>query len=158
MRPLASFARETRFLGLVELGVAFFFAIVAALLNPIELAVGALLGTPVMFAAMYFGVLRGRVRRVIAEAAPARTNEREEPGAGALGRRVVWPVAGEVAVLLFLAGVGRAPGLMSGLAFGVGLALWQTSRQIERWEVAHSALLLREPGTRRFFLARGEEA
>ena len=65
-------------------------------------------------------------------------------------------MAGEVAVLLFLAGVGHAPGLMAGVAFGIGLALWQTSRQIERWEVEHQTLLLREPGTRRYFLARGE--
>jgi len=156
MGPLASFARETRFLSLVHLGIAFFFAIVAALLNPIEMAVGLAIGTPLMFAATYFGLLRRHARRVIAEAAPVTTDEREEPGA--LGRRVVWPVAGEVAVLLFLAGVGRAPGLMAGLAFGIGLALWQTSRLIERWEVAHNTLLLREPGTRRFYAARGEGA
>ena len=45
---------------------------------------------------------------------------------------------------------------MAGVAFGIGLALWQTSRRIERWEVEHQTLLLREPGTRRCFLARGE--
>jgi hypothetical protein len=154
MRPLASFARENRFVGQVQLAVGFFFAIASALLNPLELAVGLAIGTPLVFAVMYFGFLRRLARRAIAEAAPASTDEREEPGL--LGRRIAWPAAAEVAVLLFLAGVGRAPGLMAGIAFGTGLALWQTSRQIEHWEVAHNTLLLREPGTRRYFAARGE--
>jgi uncharacterized membrane protein len=156
MQPLASTAREARVIAQAQLGVAFLFAIAAALLNPLEMAIGIVLATPSVFALAYFGLLRRSARGVIASAAPATTDEREEHGA--VSRRIAWPVAGEVAVLLLLAGVGHAPGLMAGVAFGLGLALWQTSRQIERWEVAHNTLLLREPGTRRYYLARGDVA
>jgi hypothetical protein len=154
MQPLASTAREARVLAQAQLGVAFLLAIAAALLNPLEMAIGIVLATPSVFALAYFGLLRRNARGVIASAAPARTDEREEHGA--VARRIVWPVAGEGALLLLLAGIGHAPGLMAGVAFGLGLAFWQTSRQIERWEVAHNALLLREPGTRRYYLARGD--
>jgi hypothetical protein len=154
MQPLASTARDARVLAQAQLGVAFFFAIVAALLNPLEMAIGIVLGTPTVFALVYFALLRRGARGAIAGAGTAPHQEREEHRA--VFRRIGWPVAAEVAVLLFLAGVGHAPGLMAGVAFGIGLALWQTGRQIERWEVAHNTLLLREPGTRRYYLARGE--
>ena len=154
MQPLASTAREARVLAQVQLAIAFLFAIAAALLNPLEMAIGIVLGTPSVFALTYFALLRRVARAAIAAATPAPSHEREEHGA--ISRRVRWPIAGEVAVLLLLAGVGHAPGLVAGVAFGIGLALWQTGRQIERWEVAHNTLLLREPSTRRYYVARGE--
>jgi hypothetical protein len=107
--------------------------------------------TPVAFAVVYLGVLRRNARQAIANAAPARTDEREEPGA--LSRRVAWFVAGEVGLMLVLAGIGHAPGLMAGIAFGIGFAFLGTSRLIEHWEVAHGASLLRDPATRRFYVA-----
>jgi hypothetical protein len=154
MQPLASSAHEHRFLGRAHLVIGFVFAIAAALLNPIEMAVGLVVLTPIMFAALYLGILRRNARHAIATAAPARTDDREEPGA--LPRRVAWFVAGEVGLLLVLAGVGHAPGLMAGVAFGIGLAFLWTGRMIEHWEVAHGTLLLRDPGTRRFYVAGGE--
>jgi hypothetical protein len=155
MQPLASTAREARVLAQSQLGIAFFFAIAAALLNPLEMAIGIVLGTPSVFALAYFALLRRLARGAIAGAAPAPLHEREEHGA--VARRIVWPVAAEVAVLLLFAGIGHAPGLMAGIAFGIGLALWQTSRQIERWEVAQNTVLLRDPSTRRYYVARGDE-
>jgi hypothetical protein len=155
MQPLASTAREARVLAQSQLGIAFFFAIAAALLNPLEMAIGVVLGTPSVFALAYFALLRRLARGAISGAAPAPLHEREEHGA--VARRIVWPVAAEVAVLLLFAGIGHAPGLMAGIAFGIGLALWQTSRQIERWEVAHNTVLLRDPSTRRYYVARGDE-
>jgi hypothetical protein len=151
MQPLASSAHEHRFVGRVHMGIGFFFAIAAALLNPIEMAVGLVVLTPVAFAAVYLGVLRRNARQAIATAAPARTDEREEPGA--LSRRLAWFIAGEVGVMLVLAGIGHAPGLMAGIAFGIGFAFLGTSRLIERWEVAHGTSLLRDPATRRFYAA-----
>jgi hypothetical protein len=71
----------------------------------------------------------------------------------ASGARIWGAVHG---VLLLLAAVGHAPGLMAGVGFGTGLALLRTSRYIERWEVGHGAVLLREPGTRRYYIARPE--
>ena len=59
---------------------AFFFAIAAALLNPIEMAIGIVLGTPAVFALTYFAFLRRRARDALAGAAPALIHEREEPG------------------------------------------------------------------------------
>jgi hypothetical protein len=149
---MASPARENRVIGLVQVAIGFTFLIAAAVLNPIEAAIGIVLMAPIMFAAMYFGVLRRHTRAAIAAAAPAATMEREEPGA--LSRRIAWPVAGEVAVFLLFAGIGHAPGLMAGIAFGIGVAALLTSRDIERWEVGHDATLLRDPATRRYYVAR----
>jgi hypothetical protein len=149
---MASPAREYRVLGLVQVAIGFTFLIAAGVLNPLEAAIGMVVMTPAMFATIYFAVARRNARAAIATAAPTPTVEREEPGA--LTRRIAWPVAGEIAVMLLLAGIGHAPGLMAGVAFGVGLALLLTSRLIERWEVAHSGTLLRDPGTRRYYVAR----
>jgi hypothetical protein len=154
MQPLASSANEHRFLGRAHMAIGFFFAIAAALLNPIEMAVGLVVLTPVAFAAVYLGVLRRTARQAIASAAPARTDEREEPGA--LSRRVAWLIAGEVGIMLVLAGIGHAPGLVAGIAFGIGFACLRTTRLIEHWEVAHGTLLLRDPATRRFYTAGPE--
>jgi hypothetical protein len=149
---MASPARENRVLGLVQVAIGFTFVIAAAVLNPIEAAFGVVLMTPVMFAVTYLAVLRRHMRRAIAGAGPAAVVEREEPGA--VTRRIAWPVAGEVGVFLVFAGIGHAPGLMAGIAFGTGLALLLTSRTVERWEVGHNATLLRDPRTRRYYVAR----
>jgi hypothetical protein len=149
---MASPAREYRVLGLVQVAIGFTFLIAAAVLNPIEATIGVVVMTPLLFAAIYFAVTRRNARAAIAAAAPVGTVEREEPGA--LARRIAWPIAGEVAVFLLFAGIGHAPGLMAGVAFGVGLALLLTSRDVERWEVGNDATLLRDPRTRRFYVAR----
>jgi hypothetical protein len=152
MGPMSSPVRDNRVLGLAEVGMGFLFAIVAALLNPIEAAVGVVLMTPIMAAGTYLGAFRRGARRAVAQAAPAPTEEREEPGA--LARRMAWPVGGQFVVSLAFAGVARAPGLMAGVAFGIGLALLQTSRLLESWEVGHGAVLLRAPETGRYYVAR----
>ena len=149
---MASPARENRVLGLVQVAIGFTFLIAAAVLNPIEAAIGIVVVMPGMFAAFYFAVTRRHTLAAIAAAAPAPTVEREEPAA--VRRRIAWPVAGEVAVMLLLAGVGHAPGLMAGIAFGIGLAMLLTSRLVERWEVGHDATLLRDPRSRRYYVAR----
>jgi hypothetical protein len=48
MRPLQFVAREYRVLGLAEVALAVFFAIVASILNPVEAVVGVVLGTAVV--------------------------------------------------------------------------------------------------------------
>src|SRR3954465_11471762 len=71
MQPLASTAREARVLAQSQLGIAFFFAIAAALLNPLEMAIGVVLGTPSVFALAYFALLRRLPRGRISRAPPA---------------------------------------------------------------------------------------
>lgn len=151
---MASSAREYRVLGRVQVAIGFIFAISAAILNPIEAVVGVFLMTPLLGAGLYFGALRRGARRTLAAAEPAPTHEREEPGD--IGRRIAWPVAAEVAVLLLFAAIGHAPGLMAGIGFGAGLALLRTARYVEHWEVGHGAVLLRQPGTRRYYVAGPE--
>jgi hypothetical protein len=153
MRPLSSPARENRVLGLVQLGIGFFFAVAAGVLNPIEAAVGIVLG----------GVLVGGIASVVRirqyarateTARPAPTDEREEPGAYA--RRLVRPVAGQVAVYLVVTAAARTPGLLAGIALGAGIALLVTSRWLERWEDANKVGLLHEPGERQLYVVHGE--
>ena len=146
MRPLASAAHEYRVLGVAELFVAVFFAIVAAILNPVEAVVGMALGSVVVAPVVYLAVLRPNTRRAIAEARPSPSEEREDPGAAV--RRVAWPIAGQFAISLVLAGIARGPGLFGGIALGTGLAALLTHRQIEHWQTAHGAAVLRDPARR----------
>jgi hypothetical protein len=146
MRPLASATHEYRVLGLAEVAVAVFFAIVAAILNPVEAVVGVSLGSVLTAGAVYLALLRPNARRAIAEARPAPPVEREEPGAAV--RRVAWPVAGQLAVSLILAGIARGPGLFGGIALGIGVAALLTERQIAYWETAHGAAVLRDRSPR----------
>jgi hypothetical protein len=53
-----------------------------------------------------------------------------------------------VVVFLVLTATARAPGLLGGIALGIGIALLLTSRWLERWENANDVGLLREPGPR----------
>jgi hypothetical protein len=151
MRPLSSPARENRLLGLVQLGIGFFFAVAAGVLNPIEAAVGIVLGAVLVGGVA--SVVRIRLyARATETARPAPTDEREEPGAYA--RRLVWPIAAQVALYLVVTAAARAPGLLAGIALGTGIALLVTSRWLERWEDANKVSLLHEPGERPLFVAR----
>jgi hypothetical protein len=156
MRPLASPVREHRLLGVVEVAIGVLFAIVAGILNPVEAAVGVLIGTALLGTAMSVALGRGAARRAAAAIARAPTEEREDTGGFA--RRIAVPVAAQVVVSFAVAAVARAPGLVAGVAFGAGVALLATSRRLERWEVARGVGLLREPGgaTRAYYLAREE--
>jgi hypothetical protein len=151
MRPLSSPARENRLLGRVELGIGFFFAVAAGVLNPIEAAVG------IVAAAVLVGGVASvaRIRqyaRATETARPAPTDEREE--SGAFPRRLAWPVGLQVVGFLVIAAVARAPGLLAGIAFGTGVALLVSSRWLERWEDANKVSLLHEPGERPLYVAR----
>ncbi|MEA2385406.1 MAG: hypothetical protein QOH72_5377 [Solirubrobacteraceae bacterium] len=153
MRPLSSPARENRFLGLVEIGIGFFFAVAAGVLNPIEAAVGVVAGTLIVGSVM--SVLRiRRAARATHAARPAPTDEREE--LGVFPRRIAWPVAGQLAVCLAIVAAARSPGLIAGIAFGVGIALIVTARWLERWEDAHKISLLHERGRKGFYVAHPE--
>jgi len=153
MRPLAPAAREYRVLGLAEVALAIFFAIVASILNPIEAVVGVLLGTAIFAPAVYLPFLRPRTHRAIMRARPAPTEEREEPGAAL--RRVAWPLAGQFLVTLVLSALARTPGLLAGVALGIGVAALLTARQIDHWQTAHGASVLRDPGARARARGRG---
>jgi hypothetical protein len=149
MRPLSSPARENRTLGLVELGIGFFFAIAAGVLNPAEAVVGVVIGT--VLVGGIASVVRIRAfARATASARPAPTDEREEPGAYA--RRLVWPIALQVVAFLVVAAAARTPGLLAGIALGTGIALLISSRWLERWEDARKVALLHEPGERSLYV------
>jgi len=142
MRPLAYAAHEYKTLAVAEAGLAIFFAIVAAILNPVEAVVGMALGAAILAPAVYLPFLRPNTRRAIAQARPSPTDEREDPGAAA--RLVAWPIAGQFVLSLVLAGVARGPGLFGGIALGIGVAAFLTARQIEYWQTAHGAAVLRD--------------
>jgi hypothetical protein len=86
-------------------------------------------------------------RHAVADPAPAPTAEREDPSAFA--RRLRRPLAAQVVVFLVFTVTAQAPGLLGGIALGVGVALILTARWLERWENAHEVGLLRESGPRR---------
>jgi hypothetical protein len=153
MRPLSSPVRENRFLGRVEIGIGFFFAVAAGVLNPIEGAVGIVLGTAIVGGVMSVVRIRGAARAT-ETARPAPTGEREEPDV--LPRRIAWPVAAQVAVCLGIVAAARIPGLVAGISLGIGISLIVTSRWLERWEDATKSSVLREPGRRDLYVARRE--
>ena len=144
MRPLSSPVRDHRTLGRVQVIVGAIFVIFAGTINPIEAAFGLLVAMPLTAAILYLAVFRRVSRRLVRAAAPAPTSEREDPAAFA--RRMRWPVVAQVALFLVLAATARAPGLLGGIAIGVGVALVLTARWLERWENEHDVGLLYEPG------------
>jgi hypothetical protein len=153
MRPLSSPVRENRFLGLVEIAIGFFFAVVAGVLNPIEASVGIVAGALIVGSIMSVVRIRGAARETHA-ARPAPTREREQ--LDVFRRRIGWLVAGQLAVSLAVVAAARAPGLVAGITFGVGIALLVTARWLERWEDAHKISLLHERGRKGFYVAYPE--
>ena len=155
MRPLSSPVRDHRVLGRVQVIVGAVFLIFAGALNPIEAAFGLFAALPLTAGVLYF---RRVSRRLVRDPPPAPTPEREDPGSFA--RRMRWPVAGQVALFLALAGAARAPGLLGGISAGVGIALLLTARWLEGCENDHEVGLLYEPGGARegrggYYVARG---
>jgi hypothetical protein len=146
MHPLSSPVREHRFLGRAEMAIGMAFIIIAAALNPLDAFVGLVVVTPVLSCLLYLVALRRVARQAADHAAPAPTMEREDPSA--FGRRVTGPLVAQVVVYLLLTATTRAPGLLGGIALGIGIALTLTARWLERWENAHDTGLLRAPRTR----------
>src|SRR3954451_3399743 len=154
MRPLSSPVRDHRVLGRVQVIIGALFLVLGGTLSPIEAAIGLVIAMPIMAAVMYLAVFRPGSRRGLGHPPPppppprgppaAPATEREAPGSFA--RRMPWPVAGQVALFLVLAAVGHAPGLVGGIALGLGVALTLTARLLERWENEHEVGLLSEPG------------
>jgi hypothetical protein len=158
MRPLSSPVRDHRVLGRVQVIVGAVFVIFAGALNPVEAGFGLLVAMPVTAAILYLAVFRPVSRRLLRHPPSAPTSEHEDPGSFA--RRMRWPVAAQVALFLALAGLARAPGLLGGIAVGVGVALLLTARWLEGWENEHEVGLLYEPGGARegrggYYVARG---
>ena len=163
MRPLSSPVYEHRLLGRAETAIGLIFAIIASALNPLDAFIGLVVVAPVLTALLYYSVFRRVARHAVADPAPAPTTDREDPAAYA--RRLRWPLAAQVVVFLVFTATTQAPGLLGGIALGIGVALILTARWLERWEDAHDVGLLRESGARRrtgdggvtggYYVARG---
>jgi hypothetical protein len=146
MRPLSSPVRDHRVLGRVEVAVGLVFIIIATGLNPVEAVIGVAVIAPVIAFVLYLVTFRPAARRAVRDPPPAPTSRREDPGA--FVRRIRGPVAAQVVAFLLLTATARAPGLLGGIAVGVGVALLWTARWLEHWENEHDVGLLREPRLR----------
>jgi hypothetical protein len=146
MHPLSSPVREHRFLGRTEMAIGMVFIIIAAALYPLDAFVGLVIVTPVLSGLLYLVAFRRVAQQAADHASPAPTMEREDPSA--FRRRVTAPLVAQVVVYLLLTATTRAPGLLGGIALGLGIALTLTARWLERWENAHDTGLLRAPRTR----------
>jgi hypothetical protein len=147
MRPLSSPVYEHRLLGRAETAIGLMFVIIASVLNPVDAVIGLFVVGPLLTAILYLAVFRRVARRAVAHPAPAPTTDRADPSDFA--RRLRWPLAGQVVVFLGFTVAAQAPGLLGGIAVGVGVALILTARWLEGWENAHDVGLLRESGPRR---------
>jgi hypothetical protein len=146
MHPLSSPVREHRFLGRTEMTIGIVFLIIAAGLNPLDAFVGLVVVTPVLAGLLYLVAFRRVAQQAADHAGPAPTTEREDPSA--FRRRVTVPLVAQVIFYLLLTATTRAPGLLGGIALGIGIALVLTARWLERWENAHETGLLRAPRAR----------
>lgn len=153
MKPLASPVTEYRVMGLAQLVGGVCLAVLAVTLAQLlsEAPVQALwfLVLMILFAASFFGSLtylfgyRRLVRRVIAAATEAKTDEREP--VSATRRRAVLICLALVlvmSVLMLLMGNLHLP---SGFTLGNGAAFLVMSHRMQRWEQQHNKRLLREP-------------
>jgi hypothetical protein len=147
MRPLSSPVYEHRLLGRAETAIGLMFVIIASVLNPADAFIGLFVVGPLLTAILYLAVFRRVARRAVAHPAPAPTTDRADPSDFA--RRLRWPLTGQVVIFLGFTVAAQAPGLLGGIAVGVGVALILTARWLEGWENAHEVGLLRESGPRR---------
>ena len=147
MRPLSSPVYEHRLLGRAETVIGLIFVIIASTLNPIDAVVGLFIVGPVLTALLYYAVFR-RVARTPSRIPrrrrrPSARTPPRSPG-GSAGRSRL-----QVLVFLVFTVTAQAPGLLGGIALGVGVALILTARWLEGWENANEVGLLRESGPRR---------
>lgn len=147
MRPLSSPVDDHRTLGRAEAIIGCAFLIVAGGLSPADAIVGLFVATPLVTAILYLGVFRRVTRMALEDPPPAPAGRSRERGAYA--RRLRVPLAAQVLVFLFFTITARAPGLLGGIALGIGFAFILTARWLERWENANDVGLLREVGRRR---------
>jgi hypothetical protein len=148
---LSSPVDDHRVLGRAEVIIGCAFLIVAGGLSPADAIIGLFFVTPLLTAALYFGVFRRVTRTAVRHAPPAPPGELRPRGAYL--RRLRVPLALQVLVFVFFTATARAPGLLGGIALGVGLAFLLTARWLEEWENANEAGLLREVRRR----GRGED-
>jgi hypothetical protein len=151
MRPLSSPVDDHRTLGRAEVIIGCAFLIVAGGLSPADAFIGVFIVTPLLTASLYLGVFRRVTRTAVRHAPPAPPGELRPHGAYL--RRLRVPLALQVLVFVFFTATARAPGLLGGIALGVGLAFLLTARWLEGWENANQAGLLREVRG----LGRGED-
>jgi hypothetical protein len=163
MRPLSSPVYEHRLLGRAETVIGLIWVIIASVLNPIDGLIGLFVVAPVLTALLYLSVFRRVARRAVAHPAPAPTTDRADTSDFA--RRLRWPLTAQVFVYIGFTVTTQAPGLLGGIALGIGVALILTARWLEGWENEHDVGLLRESGPRRrtsdggvsggYYVARG---
>ena len=163
MRPLSSPVYEHRLLGRAETVIGLVFVIFASVLNPVDALFGLFIVAPVLTAILYFAVFRRVARQAVAHPAPAPTTDRADPSDYV--RRVRRALIVQVVVFVGFTVTASAPGLLGGIALGVGVALILTARWLEGWENDHEVGLLRESGLRRrtrdggatggYYVARG---
>lgn len=143
MRPLVSPILEYRLMGRMQVALGGGLAVVAMI------AEGALTAAVVvLFEAAFFGTImylacyRRFARGVIADPAPAPTEERE-PSAATLRR--VGVTTGALAVSFVVIAALTVPSVVAGVGLGNGAACLRVARLWRRWEDEHGRVLVREP-------------
>jgi hypothetical protein len=143
VRPLVSPILEYRLMGRMQVALGCALAAVATAAEGVLTAVVVVLFEAAFFGTvMYLVCYRRFARGVLADPAPAPTEERE-PEAATLRR--IGSTTGALALSFVVIAALTVPSVVAGVGLGNGAACLQVARLWRRWEDEYGRLLLREP-------------